>query len=97
MSNVFDLEAARAKKTQQFQDPFYQKRIDGLDMPALLEEMIKYQEQNPKDKALTFSMVRGIILFTALSQKCNTEELRLLATSYVRHLQHELAIKRSKK
>jgi hypothetical protein len=97
MSNLFDLDAARNKKAQQTTDPFYQKRIDSLDMIALLEEMVKYQEQKPKDKELPFAMIRGVILFTALEQKCTTEELRLLAGSYKRHLQHELAAKRSKK
>jgi hypothetical protein len=97
MGDVFDLQAARNKKAQLMTDPFYQKRIDGLDMMLLLEEMVKYQEQKPKDKELVFSMVRGVILFTALEQKCNTDELRLLAGSYKRHLQHELAVKRGKK
>jgi hypothetical protein len=97
MADVFDFQAAKNKKENLLKDPFFQKYIDKMDIPQLLEEMIRYHEQKPKDKELVFSMIRGIILFEALERKCFTEEVRLLAGSYKRHLQHEIAIKRSKK
>ncbi len=57
----------------------------------LLEEMVRFQEERSEKGHLTPSMmIQGRILFRALEQHAETEELRLLASSYRRHLEHEL-------
>lgn len=59
----------------------------------LLEEMVRFQEERSQRGQLTLTMmVRGRILFRALEINAETDELRLLASSYRRHLEHEIEI-----
>ncbi len=70
----------------------YQARILGMDKLALLEEMVRFQQERSARGDLTPLMMRqGRYLFKALEEKAETEELRLLARSYRRHLDHELS------
>ena len=72
----------------------YEDYYASMDAISLMEEMVRFQEERSMIGELTPSLInRGIPLFTAISQQCKTQELRLLSTSYLRHLQ--LEIKRS--
>lgn len=66
-------------------------RILGMDKVELLEEMMVFQEERASVGELTVTMmVRGQILFKALEDAAETEELRSLTRSYRRHLRFEL-------
>lgn len=92
MSNVVSLRAVRDIKEAETQDSAYHAMILGMDKLELLEEMVRFQEERSKLGHLTLSMmVRGKILFKALEDSAETQELRLLTRSYRRHLEHELA------
>lgn len=92
MADVYDLEAARNRKKNQFEDPLYEKQIGRMDRAHLLDELLKFNEARckAKDPVNLFWTLRGIILFTAIEKKCVTEELVQLASSYRRHLEHQL-------
>ncbi|MBU6375328.1 MAG: hypothetical protein KGQ59_04990 [Bdellovibrionales bacterium] len=69
----------------------YQARILGMDKLALLEEMVRFQQERSERGALSLQMMnRGKYLFKALEEKAETQELRLLARSYRRHLEFEM-------
>lgn len=89
--NVIDLVAERNKREGSGNDPVYQAQINRMNKIELLEEMVRFQEdRSAKGKLTATMMVRGRILFRALESHAETEELRLLASSYRRHLEHEL-------
>ena len=89
--NVIDLLAERNKREGSGNDPVYQSKINRMNKIELLEEMVRFQEERSASGKLTATMmVRGRILFRALESHAETEELRLLASSYRRHLEHEL-------
>ncbi len=72
-------------------DHAYQARILSMDKLELLEEMVRFQEERSRLGHLTLTMmVRGRYLFSALEKASETNELRLLARSYRRHLEFEL-------
>ena len=72
-------------------DPYYQILINRMNKMELLEEMVRFQEERSKKDNLSLTMmVRGKILFHALELMAETDELRLLASSYRRHLEHEI-------
>lgn len=104
MSNVVDIKQARQWKQAQVQkeqldekDWNYQARIMSMDKLALLEEMVRFQEQKSAVGELSPEMMKqGRILFKALEDSAETEELRILARSYRRHLDLELAELRKK-
>ncbi len=55
--------------------------------------MVRFQEERSKKDNLSLTMmVRGKILFRALETTAETDELRLLASSYRRHLEHEIEL-----
>jgi hypothetical protein len=92
MSNVISLNAIRKIKDAEIGDTAYQHLIDSMDKLELLEEMVRFQEERSRVGFLTPEMmVRGRILFNALENSAETEELKLLTGSYRRHLEHELA------
>ncbi len=77
------------------EDHAYQARILGMDKLELLEEMVRFQEERSRVGKLSLEMmVRGRYLFKALEENAETEELRLLARSFRRHLDYELAVLR---
>lgn len=93
--NVIDLVAERNKREGNGSDPQYQSQINRMNKIELLEEMVRFQEdRSAKGKLTATMMVRGCILFGALESHAETDELRLLASSYRRHLEHELELVR---
>ena len=89
--NVIDLVAERNKRGIAQHDPYYQMQINRMSKIELLEEMVRFQEERSTKGKLTLTMmVRGRILFRALETHAETDELRLLASSYRRHLEHEI-------
>jgi hypothetical protein len=88
---LIDLVAERNKRGMSRHDPYYQIIINRMNKMELLEEMVRFQEERSKKENLSLTMmVRGKILFRALELMAETDELRLLASSYRRHLEHEI-------
>ena len=91
-AEILDWIAARNKAKLRTEDPYYQAKVNGMHMAELLEEMVAFHEKRSgKGKLSLTMMVRGRILFAALEAKASTRELRLLASSNRRHLEHEIA------
>lgn len=90
---VIDLVAERNKRETLGQDPHYQAKINRMNKIELLEEMVRFQEERTEKGQLSVTlMVRGKILFRALEINAETDELRTLAGSYRRHLEHEMEL-----
>ncbi len=90
---LIDLLAERNKRGLDKKDPYYQVLINRMSKMELLEEMVRFQEERSQRGRLSLTMmVRGRILFRALEVCAETSELRLLASSYRRHLEHEIEI-----
>jgi hypothetical protein len=97
MNNVVSLKAVREIKNAQTEDFAYHAQILAMDKLQLLEEMVRFQEERSRVGELTLQMmVRGRILFKALEENAETQELRILTRSYRRHLECELTEYRSK-
>ena len=97
MSNVISLKAARELKNAESEDLAYRAKILGMDKLALLEEMVRFQEERSSLGELTLAMMlRGKFLFRALEETAETQELKLLTRSYRRHLEFELNAFREK-
>ena len=91
IENVIDFSAERHKRQSVRQDPYYQSHINRMSKIELLEEMVRFQEERPAHIELSLTtMVRGQILFRALETHAETNELKLLASSYRRHLELEI-------
>jgi hypothetical protein len=89
--NVINLLVERNKRGLVQHDPYYQVQINRMNKIELLEEMVRFQEERTAKGKLTLNMmVRGRILFRALETTSETDELRLLSSSYRRHLEHEI-------
>jgi hypothetical protein len=92
MANVVSLKAARELKQSKPEDEAYKAHILVMDKLELLEEMVRFQEERARVGHLTPSMMlRGKVLFRALEESAETQELRLLTRSYRRHLDYELS------
>lgn len=90
-NNVISLKALRDLKNIKDTDPNYELRISKMQKLDLLEEMIRFQEERSKIGQLTLNlMIKGRILFSALENHAETQELKLLSTSYRRHLEYEM-------
>jgi hypothetical protein len=88
---VIDLLTERSRRGLFQHDPDYQIKVNKMSKIELLEEMVRYQEERSAAKKLTLPMmVRGRILFRAIELNSETDDLRLLASSYRRHLEHEI-------
>jgi hypothetical protein len=95
-SKIISLDAARRIRDLSTKDEeyAYQARILGMDKLALLEEMVRFQQERSRNGELTLEMIaRGKYLFKALEERAETQELQLLARSYRRHLDHEMSLK----
>jgi hypothetical protein len=91
MNKVVSLKAVREIKDAQGEEHAYRARILTMDKMELLEEMVRFQEERSRTGHLTVSMMtRGQVLFKALEDSAETQELRLLTRSYRRHLEYEL-------
>ncbi len=93
MSNIVSLKAVREiKEAEDSELTAYHARILSMDKLELLEEMVRFQEERTRAGRLTPSMmVRGKLLFKALEENAETQELKILTRSYRRHLDLELA------
>ena len=92
MSNVVSLQSLRDIRKAEADDSEYKARILGMNKIELLEEMVVFQQERTTLGHLTvMMMIRGRILFRALEQNAETQELLLLTRSYRRHLDLELA------
>jgi hypothetical protein len=90
-ADLIDLVAERNKRGLAKHDPYYQIQINRMGKIELLEEMVRFQEERSNRGGLSLAMmVRGRILFSALESHAETDELRLLASSYRRHLEYEI-------
>ena len=88
---VVSLNSYRTIKQSIEEDGAYRKRIEAMPKLELLEEMVKFQEERARIGELTPSMmIRGRVLFQALEESAETNELRLLTRAYHRHLDYEL-------
>lgn len=96
MSKIISLKAVREIKaeTQSSEGAAgseYAARIQAMDKLELLEEMVRFQEERTRAGELSSAMMlRGRILFKALEETAETQELKLLTSSYRRHLEHEI-------
>ena len=91
LENIINLLVERNKRGLVQHDPYYQVQINRMNKIELLEEMVRFQEERTHKGKLTLNMmVRGRILFRALEISSETDELRLLSSSYRRHLDHEI-------
>lgn len=92
MNNLVSLARFREKQKVNREVQDYQELLGRMDKLELLEEMVRFQEWRSKSGELTAEMiVKGLILFPLLTKMAETKELRLLTTSYARHLEYELA------
>ena len=92
-ADVIDMIAERNKRSTAKTDAYYQAQVNRMAKVELLEEMVRFQEERGSKPTLSLtSMVRGRILFRALEMNAETDELRLLAGSYRRHLEHEIEV-----
>lgn len=92
MSNVVSIKAAREIRSSKEEDHAYHARILTMDKVELLEEMVRFQEERTRLGHLTPQMmIRGKVLFKALEENAETQELRILTRSYRRHLEYELS------
>jgi hypothetical protein len=97
-SNVVSLEQFRRLKRITDQDLDYARLIEKMTKLELLDEMIRFQEERTRVGQLTYKMmIRGRHLFDALERNAETREMRLLARSYKRHLEHELLAQKETK
>lgn len=93
MSKVVSLQAFREVKKALIEDSEYNARILEMDRNLLLKEMVRFQEERTVKGHLTLPMiVRGKMLFKALGDIAETQELRLLSRSYLSHLEFELSL-----
>lgn len=89
MSNVVSI----FKNAQPKRDLAYEAKVLTMGKLELLEEMVHFQEERSRVGSLTLALImRGIPLFKAIAASAETEELRILTTSYRRHLEHEMAV-----
>lgn len=92
MSNIVSLKAIRDVKQAQSEDHEYRAKILTMEKVELLEEMVRFQEERTRVGKLTPAMmVQGKVLFKALEESAETQELKILTRSYRRHLEYELA------
>jgi len=97
MSNVISLRAYKVLKESEEEELAYRARILSLNKLELLEEMVNFQEERSKRGRLTsVMMTRGKYLFRALEEVADTQELKILARSYRRHLEYELQAERQR-
>jgi len=88
---IVDLETERKKRGLLPHDPVYQIKVNQMDKMELLEEMVRFNDSRSNGEKLSLAlMVQGRILFKALELLAQTHELKLLASSYRKHLEHEL-------
>lgn len=97
ISEARKLRLKLAREDEHAEEYAYQAKILGMDKLELLEEMLRFNQEKTEQGELSIQKInRGKYLFKALEERAETEELRLLARSYRRHLQSELTARISK-
>jgi hypothetical protein len=92
MSNIILLHAAREIRDAENTEQAYHAMILSMDKVELLEEMVRFQEERSQVGHLTITMMtRGRILFKALEENAETQELKILTRTYRRHLDLEIS------
>jgi hypothetical protein len=91
MNNVISLRGYKALKHTDEAELAYQAKILGMSKVELLEEMVRFQEERKVVGLTPFMMLKGRHLFKALELAADSQELRILARSYCRHLNYEIA------
>lgn len=87
MSNVINLFANRAVSNE----AAYKTRLSTMSKVELLEEMVRFQEERKMRGELTQQMMHeGRLLFKALEDCADSQELKILSRSYRAHLEREL-------
>ena len=91
-NNVIQLDAVRILRQAEDAELSYRARILCMSKLELLEEMVRFQEERTRMGSLTpLMMTQGKHLFRALESCADTQELKILARSYRRHLEFELS------
>jgi|GEM_PF-4554803 len=92
--NVIWLNSARTAlelKNSKEDDRAYHAKILSMSKLELLQEMIYFQEERSRIGHLTIQMMtRGKVLFKALEESAENQELKSFSRSYRMHLDYEL-------
>lgn len=74
-------------------DKTYEAKIEKMDMIQVMQEMVEFQQIRTKTGHLTIELIRkGLPLFKRLMDSATTDELRVFASSYYKHLQKEYSV-----
>jgi hypothetical protein len=80
----------RIRIDQEMRNPSYEVKVAAMDKVTLLDEMIRFQDEQMNTKEPTREqLIRGRILFQALLRSAETEELRKLSGDYKTRLEDE--------
>jgi len=80
----------RIRLDQEMRNPEYESTVAQMEKVTLLDEMIRFQDEQMKSKELTREqLIRGRILFQALLRSAETDELRKLSGDYKTRLEDE--------
>lgn len=91
-AKIISIRSAREIRDAQADEMAYRAKILAMDKLALLNEMVRFQEERTRVGHLTPKMMtQGKILFASLEATAETHALRVLTRSYRRHLELELA------
>jgi hypothetical protein len=72
-------------------DSQYLETLKAMDKLSLLEEMVKFQEEQSSVGQLSLTLIKkGMTLFQILEERSETRQLKELSRSYLRHLRYEL-------
>ncbi|MBU6154765.1 MAG: hypothetical protein KGP28_10725 [Bdellovibrionales bacterium] len=80
----------RIRIDQEMRNPNYEARVSAMDKVTLLDEMIRFQDEQMKTREPSREqLIRGRILFQALLRSAETDELRKLSGDYKTRLEDE--------
>jgi hypothetical protein len=80
----------RIRIDQEMRNPSYESKVAGMDKVTLLDEMIRFQDEQIKTREPSREqLIRGRILFQALLRTAETDELRKLSGDYKTRLEDE--------
>jgi hypothetical protein len=80
----------RIRIDQEMRNPCYESKVAGMDKVTLLDEMIRFQDEQIKTREPSREqLIRGRILFQALLRTAETDELRKLSGDYKTRLEDE--------
>ncbi len=89
--NIISLPVFKVLNDNRRANNAYTRKIQAMSKVELLEEMVRFQQKRSSLGHLTIDlMLKGQILFRAIEENAETEELTILSRSYRRHLDFEL-------